>query len=88
MGKPQKFLPKKQLLQEQAELFNTPFERSPLQEVCTCVRQITIGITCGDLNGIGFEAIIKTLQKWKFSTYAHRSFLASKVASTTATHWI
>ncbi|HCP41801.1 MAG TPA: 4-hydroxythreonine-4-phosphate dehydrogenase PdxA [Cryomorphaceae bacterium] len=72
-----------QLLKDQADLFNGSVERSPLHEVQLPVfEKPTIGITCGDLNGIGFELIMKTLENKEFLDLCTPVvFASSKVAS-------
>ena len=64
-------------------MFNTPVERSASQDVQLPVfEKPTIGITCGDLNGIGLEVIMKTLEnKEILDLCTPVVFASSKVAS-------
>ena len=71
------------LLKEQADLFTDEINRSEAQDAQLPVfEKPTVGITCGDLNGIGFEVIIKTLEnKELLDLCTPVVFASSKVAS-------
>ena len=51
------------ILEEQSLLFNENIKPGEIQaNTADVLKKPVIGITCGDLNGIGFELIIKTLE--------------------------
>lgn len=70
-------------LEEQSQLFDEHIKSGELQTRSAVVlEKPTIGITCGDLNGIGFELIIKTLEnKEILDLCTPVIFSSSKVAS-------
>ena len=70
-------------LEEQSRLFDENVGPGELQTRSSKVlEKPTIGITCGDLNGIGFELIIKTLEnKEVLDLCTPVIFSSSKVAS-------
>lgn len=70
-------------LQEQSEMFSENVKPGEIQaRTAVVLEKPTIGITCGDLNGIGFELIIKTLEnKEILDLCTPVIFSSSKVAS-------
>ena len=73
----------KAYLEEQSQLFEENVRPGELQtHSAEVLEKPTIGITCGDLNGIGFELIIKTLEnKQVLDLCTPVIFSSSKVAS-------
>ena len=71
------------ILEEQSLLFNENIKPGEIQaNTADVLKKPVIGITCGDLNGIGFELIIKTLEnKEVLDLCTPVVFSSSKVAS-------
>ena len=77
-------------LKEQSQMFSENVKSGEIQSRTALVlEKPTIGITCGDLNGIGFELIIKTLEnKEILDLCTPVIFLQARLLPTTKMPWI